>query len=119
RRVTMSFVLRLFPLLVLASAPALAQYPPDPYQDQDYDQPDYDQYAAPVVPENVSYGYAQVLRADEVTEIVRTRTPEERCEAVEYRQTGQTTTGTVVGALVGAALGNQVGKGNGRKAATV
>ncbi|GAB2657128.1 glycine zipper 2TM domain-containing protein [Arenimonas aestuarii] len=110
----MSFALRLFPLLVLASAPALAQYPSEPYQEEGYDQ-----YTAPAVPENVSYGYAQVLRADEVTEIVRTRTPEERCDGVEYRQSGQTTGGTIIGALVGAAVGNQVGKGNGRKAATV
>ena len=110
----MSFALRLLPLLALAATPVLAQYPSDPYQDKDYEQ-----YAAPAVPENVSYGYAQVLRADEVTEIVRTRTPEESCDGVEYRQSGQTTGGTVIGALVGAALGNQVGKGDGRKAATV
>ena len=110
----MSFALRLFPLLALVATPVLAQYPSEPYQEEDYDQ-----YAAPAVPENVSYGYAQVLRADEVTETVRTRTPEERCDGVEYRQSGQTTGGTVIGALVGAALGNQVGKGDGRKAATV
>lgn len=110
----MSFALRLLPLLALAATPALAQYPPDPYEPEDYGQ-----YEPAPVPENVSYGYAQVLRADEVTEIVRTRTPEERCDGVEYRQSGQTTGGTVIGALVGAALGNQVGKGNGRKAATV
>lgn len=110
----MSFALRLLPLLALAAAPALAQYPSEPYEDESYDA-----YAAPAVPENVSYGYAQVLSAGEVVEIVRTRTPEERCDGVEYRRSGQTTGGTVIGALVGAALGNQVGKGDGRKAATV
>jgi uncharacterized protein YcfJ len=102
---------RLLPLVLLfAALPASAQYGPDAHDDE---------YYAPPVPENVSHGYAQVLRAEEVTEQVITRTPEERCDEVEYRQTGQTAGGTVVGALVGAALGNQVGKGDGRKAATV
>jgi uncharacterized protein YcfJ len=102
---------RLLPLAMLCVvAPAWAQHGPDA-NDEGY-------YAAPV-PENVSHGYAQVLRADEVTERVLTRTPEERCDEVEYRQSGQTTGGTVIGAVVGAALGNQVGKGDGRKAATV
>ena len=110
----MSFATRVLPLLVLASAPAFAQYESDPYEGAGYD--DY----AQSVPENVSYGYAQVLRAEEVVEIVRTRTPEERCEdTVEYRDSRRTTNGTVIGAIVGAALGNQVGKGDGRKAATV
>jgi uncharacterized protein YcfJ len=104
---------RILPLLLLVAAgPALGQYGQDPY-DQD---PAY--YEAPV-PENISYGYAQVLRADEVFETVRTRVPEERCSDTEYRQSGRTTGGTVIGAIVGAALGNQVGKGDGRKAATV
>lgn len=107
---------RLLPLMVLAlaGAPAAAQYGPD----DRYEDESYEGYAR-AVPENISYGYAQVLRADEVVEIVRTRTPEERCDEVEYRQSGSNTTGTVVGAIVGAALGNQVGKGDGRKAATV
>ncbi len=96
--------------LVAASGPALAQYDPR------HDEPGY---AYEPIPENVSYGYAQVLRAEEVYETVVTRTPEERCDEVEYRQSGSTTGGTVIGALVGAALGNQVGKGDGRKAATV
>ena len=110
----MTAVTRLLPLLLLATAgPALAQYQEDPYEDPDY-------YAEPQVPENVSYGYAQVLRADAVYEIVRTRTPEERCEdGPEVRESGRTTGGTVIGAIVGAALGNQVGKGDGRRAATV
>ena len=112
----MRFATRSMPVLVLAlaSLPAAAQYGPDDrYEDSSYE--GYNR----AVPENISYGYAQVLRADEVVEVVRTRTPEERCDDVEYRQGGSTTTGTVVGALVGAALGNQVGKGDGRKAATV
>ena len=101
---------RLLPLaLVALSGPALAQYAG--YGEEGYQ-------VSPM-PENVSYGYAQVLRADEVVETQRTRTTEERCGDVEYRQSGQTTGGTVVGAIVGAALGNQVGKGDGRKAATV
>ena len=113
----MRFAFRFLPLLALAASPAFAQYDDEPYAD-DYDAPAYDQYAP--VPENVSYGYAQVLRADEVVEIVRTRTPEERCEGgVEYRDSSRTTNATVIGAIVGAALGNQVGKGDGRKAATV
>ena len=101
---------RLIPLLMLASTPALAQY------DDRYGQDDrgYD-----AIPENVSYGYAQVLRAEEVLETVVTRTPEERCDDVEYRSSAGTTSGTVIGALVGAALGNQVGDGNCRKAASV
>ena len=66
---------------------------------------------------NVTYGYAQVLRADPVYETVRTRTPEQRCDG--QRDGGDPTGGTVVGAIIGGALGNQVGKGDGRKASTV
>ena len=103
---------RLLPLLLLAlTGPALAQYAGSDYADGT-------QQVAPM-PENVSFGYAQVLRADEVVEIQRARATEERCDGVEYRQSGQATGGTVIGAIVGAALGNQVGDGNGRKAATV
>lgn len=103
---------RLLPLLLLAlSGPALAQYSGDDYGD--------DVYRVAPMPENVSFGYAQVLRADEVVETQRTRSTEEQCDDVEYRQSGQTTGGTVIGAIVGAALGNQVGDGDGRKAATV
>ena len=110
----MTAATRFLPLLLLvATGPAFAQYGQDPYEDED---PAY--YESPV-PENISYGYAQVLRADEVFETVRTRVPEERCDEVERRQSGKTTGGTVIGAIVGAALGNQVGKGDGRKAATV
>mgnify|MGYP006166575801 CR=1 FL=1 len=88
--------------LLAASGPALAQY------DARYEEAGYGYEA---IPENVSYGYAQVLRAEEVYETVVTRTPEERCDDVEYRQSGRTTGGTVIGAIVGAALGNQVGDG--------
>jgi len=103
---------RFLPLcLIVLSGPALAQYAGDTYGD--------DTYQVAPMPENVSFGYAQVLRADEVVENQRTRSTEERCDGVEYRQSGQTTGGTVIGAIVGAALGNQVGKGDGRKAATV
>ena len=63
--------------------------------------------------ENVTWAYAQVLRAAPVYEMQRVRVPEERCDG------GTGTGGTVVGAVVGGALGNQVGKGDGRKAATV
>ena len=67
--------------------------------------------------ENVTYGYAQVLRATPVYEMIRVRVPEQRCEGTSNRDDG--TGGTVAGALVGGALGNQVGKGDGRKASTI
>ncbi len=63
--------------------------------------------------ENVTWGYAQVLRAAPVYETQQVRVPEERCDG--SRGVG----GTVAGAVVGGALGNQVGRGDGRKAATV
>lgn len=69
--------------------------------------------------ENVTYGYAQVLSATPAYEIVRTRSPEQRCDGQPVRDGGDATGGTVVGAIVGGALGNQAGKGDGRKAATV
>ncbi|KFN41107.1 glycine zipper 2TM domain-containing protein [Arenimonas oryziterrae] len=69
--------------------------------------------------ENVTYGYAQVLRARPAFETFRIRTPEQRCEGQAVRDGGNPTGGTVAGAVVGGALGNQVGKGDGRKAATV
>lgn len=108
----MTAATRLFPLILVAlSGPALAQYATPSYPDETY--------AVSPMPENVSFGYAQVLRANEVVETQRTRVTEERCDSVDYRQSGRTTGGTVIGAIVGAALGNQVGKGDGRKAATV
>ncbi len=67
--------------------------------------------------ENVTYGYAQVMRVTPVYSTVRVRVPEQRCDAGAGRDDG--TTGTVVGAVVGGALGNQVGKGDGRKASTI
>ena len=63
--------------------------------------------------ENVTWAYAQVLRASPVYETQRVRLPEERCEG------GTGAVGAVAGAVVGGALGNQVGKGDGNKAATV
>ena len=103
-----------FLALYAVAAPAQDRWEPpagDPYEAQTRDG-----FGAPVE-ENVSYGYAQVLRADPVSEVVVTRTPEERCDP-EPEARGGTTGGTVIGALVGAAVGNQIGKGNGRRAAT-
>lgn len=85
------------------------------------------QQPAPLGPppaENVSYGYAEVLRADPIYQRVIYREPEERCEddvvyeRVEGR-TGGNTAGTVLGAIIGGAVGNQIGSGSGRAAATV
>lgn len=103
----------LIPLLMLASSAAAAQYAGDRYPDDRYPPP------PPPIPENVTYGYATVLRADPVYDLVRTREPEERCDGQGYRDGGDPTGGTVLGAIVGAALGHQVGKGDGRKAATI
>jgi uncharacterized protein YcfJ len=73
--------------------------------------------------ENVSYGYADVLRVDPVYDTVIVREPREECrqEEVTYRERsgGDPTGGTVLGAIIGGAIGNRVGKGDGRKAATV
>src|SRR4029079_2512235 len=89
---------RVLPLLLLLSAPAFAQSGyRGPYQ------------------ENLSYGYAQVLRVQPAYESYSSSS-EPRC--IERRH-GNTSGGTVLGAIVGGALGNQVGKGDGRKAATV
>jgi uncharacterized protein YcfJ len=71
------------------------------------------------VDENITFGYAQVLRASPVYETYRVRTPEQRCDGQVYRDGGDPTGGTVIGAVVGGALGNQVGKGDGRKASTI
>ena len=69
--------------------------------------------------ENVTYGYAQVMRVTPIYGTYRVRVPEQRCEAGAVRDGGEGSTGTVVGAIVGGALGNQVGKGDGRKASTI
>ena len=79
--------------------------------------PGFVQGQSRVSDENVTYGFAQVLRATPVYEMVRVRMPEQRCETSSSRDDGAG--GTVAGALVGGALGNQVGKGKGRKAATI
>lgn len=72
--------------------------------------------------ESVSFGYADVLRADPVYETVRFREPREECydEDVVRRERGggDPTGGTVLGAIIGGVVGNQVGGGSGRKAAT-
>ncbi len=71
---------------------------------------------------NVSYAYADVLRAQPVFEVVRLQRPEEVCgdEAVYYRERGTgSTSSTLLGAVIGGALGNQIGSGSGRRAATV
>jgi uncharacterized protein YcfJ len=80
-------------------------------------------YAAPdMAPEEaVSFGFADVLRADPIVETVQELRPREVCHEVVSetdRRYENTTAGTIVGAVVGAALGNQVGKGDGRRAAT-
>lgn len=99
----MKTLVRILPLLALLSAPAFAQ---SAYRDP----------AGPAYQENLSYGYAQVMRVEPVYEAYASSSAP-RC--VERRRSGSTTGGTVLGAIVGGALGNQVGKGDGRKAATV
>lgn len=78
----------------------------------------YDDRRPPSV--GVSYGYADVLRADPIYEYVR-GAPREECydEDVVRHGSRDTTGATVLGAIVGGALGNTVGKGDGRKAATI
>jgi uncharacterized protein YcfJ len=81
-------------------------------------------YASPDLSseEAVSFGFAEVLRADPIVETVQELRPREVCEEVvteSNRRYENTNTGTIVGAVVGAALGNQVGSGDGRRAATV
>jgi uncharacterized protein YcfJ len=67
--------------------------------------------------ENVTWAYAQVLRASPVYEMQRVRVPEEQCGPDREGRDGST--GTVAGAVVGGVLGHRVGKGDGRKAATL
>lgn len=100
----MKFFAGTLSVLALLSAPAFAQggYRPPP---------------APAHQENLSFGYAQVLRVVPVFENYSSRTPDPGCDT--HRSGGDPTGGTVIGAIVGGALGNQVGKGDGRKAATV
>lgn len=98
----------------LVSAPAYSRPLPPPMHGMSVSQ------------ENVSYGYAEVLRVDPIHESVRYGEPEQRCDGGPYGTDGyqrvdggDPTGGTVIGGVVGGALGNQVGKGNGRKVATV
>jgi uncharacterized protein YcfJ len=65
--------------------------------------------------ENVTHGYAQVLRASPVYTSQRVRVPGQRCEGDADRGRG----GAIAGAVVGGVLGNRAGKGDGRKVATV
>lgn len=98
----------------LLAGPALAQYAPRSML------PPPQILPAPI--ENVSYGYAQVLRVDPVYEDVRYTAPEQRCDDQIYERVGgggDPTGGTIIGAIIGGVLGNQVGGGDGRKATTV
>lgn len=70
---------------------------------------------------NVSFAYAEVLRADPIYEHQRVVRPREECtEETVIRRGGEgrRAGGAVVGAIVGGAVGNQVGRGSGRRAAT-
>ncbi len=67
--------------------------------------------------ENVTFGYAQVMRATPVFINEQVSVAEEQCD--QARPPRRSVAGTVAGAIVGGVLGNQVGKGDGRKAATV
>ncbi len=73
--------------------------------------------------ENVSFGFADVLRVDPIYRQVRQARPREECFDEQVTRVepggGDPTGGTVVGALVGGALGNTVGRGDGRRAATI
>jgi uncharacterized protein YcfJ len=107
-------------LLLPAMAPAFAQAGPDAYRDG-YRQDGPEGYPMPEPQaelENVSHGYAQVLRADEVVEIRRVLVPQEQCEPEQEPPRQVNAGGAVIGAILGAALGNQVGDGDGRRAAT-
>lgn len=82
-----------------------------------------DDYRYEPAPENVSYGYADVLRVDPVYHTTIVREPHEECsqQPVTYRERsgGDPTGGTVLGAIIGGAIGNKFGRGDGRRAATV
>lgn len=108
-------------LALVVSFGAMAQ---GRYDDERYDERDYDGPPPPsaLQDENISYGYADVLRVDPIYDVVRTSRPREECydERVVRRDSrGDNTGGTILGAVIGGALGNQVGKGDGRRAATV
>lgn len=99
-------------LLTVIPAAAFAQAAPPPVETP----------PGPPPAENVSYTYADVLRADPIYRRVILREPEERCEddvAYERVERRSNTGGTVLGAIIGGAVGNQIGSGSGRAAATV
>jgi uncharacterized protein YcfJ len=104
--------------LLLAAGSAAAQqgyYEPTGYPPQD----DYYEGGAE---EAVSYGFADVLRADPIYDFVRINQPREMCRTERtyaQRDNNNGTGGAILGALIGGALGNQAGKGDGRKAATI
>ena len=83
--------------------------------------PSLDAQPYPRTTENVSYGYATVLRVNPAYETYRAVDQQQQCDDDGgYQRVHKDTTGaTVLGAIVGGALGNQVGKGDGRKAATI
>ena len=96
----------MLPLLLLVSLPSFAQ---SSYRSSE---------STPQ--ENVTYGYAQVMRVDPVYQTVSQRSNPQRCESRNGRGNGgDPTGGTVLGAVVGGLLGHQAGKGDGRKAATI
>jgi uncharacterized protein YcfJ len=70
---------------------------------------------------NVTYAYAEVLRADPVYDRQRVARPREECSeetVIRRGGEGRRAGGAVVGAIIGGAVGNQVGRGSGRRAAT-
>ena len=66
-----------------------------------------------------SYEYADVIRSEPITRVVRVSTPRQECwdEAVTYRESGHgdPAVSTVVGAILGGAFGNAVGHSNTNK----
>lgn len=115
---TLIFRCALTVLLLPALSPAFAQTGPDTYRDGDvHDGPQANPMPALEL-ENVSYGYAQVLRAEEVVESRHVLVPQEQCGPEQDPPKRVNAGGAVIGAILGAALGNQVGDGDGRRAAT-
>lgn len=110
--------LPLIAALLLAAGSAAAQQGYNPAQDGFADSA-YDALAGDSA---VSYGFADVLRADPVYDYVRINQPREMCQTertYSRRDNDDGAGGAILGALIGGALGNQAGKGDGRKAATI